>query len=209
MVAPDSLRYGSEGEGEIMKLYYSDVLTKAQAPSTAFEERFHECGEQLFNTWSALKTVGLPAFHVAPLPRTSMAVFFQHKNHIVLNQKHTGTYEADIVEGTIPHELAHYAVWHLWEKEGALSGRRRKRVQAHGVQWRYVMRKVFHIDNPQAKHIDANLLPYGKGYEYACACRTHILSGVKHHRILRGAGEYECRLCRTRLIFIAKKGKQQ
>ncbi|GAB3278104.1 SprT-like domain-containing protein [Parahaliea aestuarii] len=96
-------------------------------------------------------------------------------------------YYRDNLEGTVPHEVAHYIV-HL------LYGRRR--VAPHGREWRAVMDL---LGAPPEVTFDRDLsdIPQRRQrtHSYHCACREHALSTTRHNRVRRGSGRYLCRAC--------------
>lgn len=92
---------------------------------------------------------------------------------------------------TIVHEACHIIARYL--------NRNRRRIQPHGIEWKRAMRRAgfkpercHSIDNRDLKRKPA------KRYTYACNCRTHELSGVRHGRIQRGGG-YTCNKCKGTL----------
>ncbi len=89
---------------------------------------------------------------------------------------------------TLPHELAHVAVFHLL-------GRQPRR--PHGREWRNMMRALgaepvrchqFDVSNARLRRL--------RTYRYTCACDQHELSSIRHHRVQRGV-RYVCGKCRT------------
>ena len=38
-------------------------------------------------------------------------------------------------------------------------------------------------------------------FDYSCACTTYAISTVRHNRVQRGKGSYQCRQCRQSLVF--------
>ena len=92
----------------------------------------------------------------------------------------------EMLNETIPHEVAHLITVLRW---GA-------GCRPHGSQWRQVMQECFNLA-PQRTHQLA-LAPsrtLAKKFIYACTCREHALTGIRHRRIERGLASYSCKDC--------------
>ncbi|GHB24885.1 hypothetical protein GCM10009038_24970 [Salinicola rhizosphaerae] len=91
----------------------------------------------------------------------------------------------------VPHEMAHWLVFHL---EGGL------RARPHGREWQTVMRSLYGLKPTTTHRFDvsrASPMPY----VYRCQCETrHRFSARRHAQARRGA-QYRCRRCRGRLEF--------
>lgn len=99
---------------------------------------------------------------------------------------------ADMLYETIPHEVAHLITALHW---GA-------GCRPHGSQWRQVMQECFNLA-PRRTH-QLPLAPsktLAKRFIYACNCREHALTGIRHRRIVRGIAAYLCKDCSTRLHY--------
>ncbi|MBN7796270.1 SprT-like domain-containing protein [Parahaliea mediterranea] len=102
-------------------------------------------------------------------------------------------YYRENLEGTVPHEVAHYIVHALY---GA------RRVKPHGSQWRLVM-QLFEADPEVTFDRDLSGVPQRRQrtHPYQCPCREHSLSTTRHNRVQRGQGRYHCRYCRGELVY--------
>ncbi len=91
----------------------------------------------------------------------------------------------DFLASTIPHEVAHVIAYRLHGH----------RIQPHGPEWRALM-SHFGAAPARCHDFDISGLPTRTltRYPYHCACRTHLLTSIRHHRILRGH-RYQCRSC--------------
>ncbi|HIF52029.1 MAG TPA: metallopeptidase (SprT family) [Thiotrichaceae bacterium] len=99
-------------------------------------------------------------------------------------------YYSENIATTVPHEVAHYLV-------DVLYGIRNTR--PHGREWKNMM-AMFEADASVTCDFDLAGLP-GKRYQrfdYACSCRTHKLTLIRHNRVLKGAS-YCCRRCKQEL----------
>jgi SprT protein len=104
-----------------------------------------------------------------------------------------GKYYRENLEGTVPHEVAHYIVHRLY---------RGRRVKPHGAQWRQVM-QLFGADPEVTFNLDLAGIPQRRQrtHSYYCGCREHALSTTRHNRARRGEGRYQCRHCRQLLVY--------
>lgn len=91
---------------------------------------------------------------------------------------------------TIPHEVAHLAVFYHY---------RRRRVRPHGPEWQQLMRRfgaeprathTFDVSNSRTRRL--------RTYRYACTCREVELTSIRHNRARRGV-RYYCNECGGRL----------
>jgi SprT protein len=95
-------------------------------------------------------------------------------------------YFAENLATTVPHEVAHYAVYLHW-------GRRAK---PHGVEWRALMHALG-ADPAVTFSLDLSGLPVRRQqrYAYHCACSEQALSTTRHRRAQSGRARYACRIC--------------
>jgi SprT protein len=97
------------------------------------------------------------------------------------------------VKATVPHEAAHCVVH-------ALHGRRR--VCPHGREWREIM----HLFGAEARacgnySLEGVPIRRMRRYDYACHCRRHRLSAIRHKRVQTSRARYCCRYCRGELVY--------
>jgi len=108
-------------------------------------------------------------------------------------------YFDDNFNETIPHEVAHYVTDMLY-------GFNKSR--PHGSEWKSVM-QVFGVAANRTANYDLTGLPvrqYQK-YLYHCGCQNFELTSRRHNKILRGAGQYLCQDCGSKLLFVKKQEK--
>lgn len=93
---------------------------------------------------------------------------------------------------TVPHEVAHYAVYRHWG---------RRKVRPHGVEWRWLMEQ-FGVPAEVTFNLDLSGVPQRRQrrHRYRCACRDHAVSSVRHNRMQRGEASYRCRYCDSPLL---------
>ncbi|WP_246837722.1 SprT-like domain-containing protein [Salinicola sp. MH3R3-1] len=91
----------------------------------------------------------------------------------------------------VPHEMAHWLVFHL--EEGA-------RARPHGREWQTVMRQLYGLKPTVTHRFDiARASP--SPYLYRCRCEVlHRFTGRRHSQAMKGS-RYLCRHCRTTLTF--------
>ena len=104
-------------------------------------------------------------------------------------------YFLDSLEGTVPHEVAHFAVDQVF---------RRSSVKPHGIEWRQLMAH-FGADDEVTFKLDLTGIPQRKQQRhlYLCACQQHQLSATRHNRIRRRKGIYHCVNCDEKLVYDA------
>ncbi|TDG12093.1 metallopeptidase (SprT family) [Seongchinamella unica] len=97
------------------------------------------------------------------------------------------------LEGTVPHEVAHYIV-HEIHGLG--------KVRPHGEEWQALMH-FFGAAPEVTFKADLEGIPQRRQrtHPYRCDCRQHQVSTTRHNRILRGTGTYLCRYCNGRLVY--------
>jgi SprT protein len=93
------------------------------------------------------------------------------------------------LDRTVPHETAHLVAFRLHGP----------RVRPHGTEWQDIMR-LFGVVPERCHDYDVGGLQTRRlrRYLYQCACRSHQLSSIRHHRVLRGQ-IYLCRSCGAEL----------
>lgn len=90
---------------------------------------------------------------------------------------------------TVPHEVAHLLVYHLYGPAP----------KPHGTEWQTIMTQLF--QRPAQRCHSYQVPPVWKTlYAYACQCQQHDISPQRHARVQRGY-QYLCRRCRTELQF--------
>ncbi|KAA0017515.1 metallopeptidase [Salinicola corii] len=102
------------------------------------------------------------------------------------------------IDEIVPHEMAHWLVFHL--EEGA-------RARPHGREWKTVMRNLYGLAPVVTHRFDvARASP--APYLYRCRCETlHRFTGRRHSQALKGT-RYRCRHCRAPLSFAHRETPQ-
>ncbi|MCM5703949.1 SprT-like domain-containing protein [Larsenimonas salina] len=86
----------------------------------------------------------------------------------------------------VPHEMAHWFVFHALENDG-------RRRAPHGAAWQAMMRDVF-MRTPSVTHSFDVTQASPRPYRFRCACSTHHLSHRRYLNTLKGT-RYRCRAC--------------
>jgi len=109
-------------------------------------------------------------------------------------------YFDDNFSETIPHEVAHYITDVLFGL---------KRIRPHGNEWKSVM-QVFGVAANRTANYDLSGLPVRnyKKFIYHCGCQNYELTSRRHNKILRGSGQYLCRDCGGKLLFVKNQEKE-
>ncbi len=91
----------------------------------------------------------------------------------------------DFLRRTVPHEVAHLITRLVFGS----------RCRPHGAEWRRVM-GFFGADPSRCHAYDTSRARTRtlKEFRYACGCRDHALTSIRHNRARRGQ-RYLCRSC--------------
>ena len=111
-------------------------------------------------------------------PRTGNPTF--RYNRLLLEQN-----RETFLSQTLPHEVAHLVAY-------VLHGRS---IRPHGKEWKTVM-EFFGADAVRCHNfsLENNSIKKLSRFTYACNCRRHQLTSIRHNRILKGQS-YLCRRC--------------
>ncbi len=95
----------------------------------------------------------------------------------------------DFIGQTVPHEVAHWLIFCLYER----------RARPHGAEWRKLM-AMFEAEPKRCHEYDLADIPQRRvaNHIYHCGCQEHQLSAVRHNRARKGQ-TYLCRRCHQAL----------
>lgn len=95
---------------------------------------------------------------------------------------------------TVPHEVAHYAVYRAWPG---------RRVKPHGPEWQGIMRAL-DVEPAVTFDLDLSGLPRRRQrrHRYHCGCKEHELSTTRHNRVSAGRARYACLQCGRELQYL-------
>ncbi|MBP6242609.1 MAG: SprT-like domain-containing protein [Chromatiaceae bacterium] len=112
--------------------------------------------------------------------RQAVGVWLVRYNPVLL-----GRHGEDFLARTVPHEVAHIMAFR----------RHGLGIQPHGPEWRAMM-QLFGVAPERCHDFDVSGLQTRtlNRYPYQCGCRSHLLTSIRHHRILRGQ-RYLCGTC--------------
>jgi SprT protein len=104
-------------------------------------------------------------------------------------------YFAENLATTVPHEVAHYLTDAVYGYTN---------VKPHGHEWRTMMR-MLGADASVHCEFDLAGIPMRRyrRVRYACRCRYHELTRVRHNRIQDKGARYYCRACCSELVLAA------
>ncbi len=94
----------------------------------------------------------------------------------------------------IPHEMAHWLVFHL---AGGT------RLKPHGREWQAVMRDLFGLVPKVTHQLDIQRAQ-PRPYRYQCGCQIHRFTARRHSLAINGR-RYRCRHCDQTLVYSAFK----
>ncbi|RBI68074.1 metallopeptidase [Vreelandella sulfidaeris] len=106
-------------------------------------------------------------------------------NPVLLSENRTAFFEE-----IIPHEMAHWLVFHL--HNGA-------RLKPHGREWQTVMRDLFGLA-PNVTHQFDIQKAQSAPYRYQCDCQFHRFTARRHTLVANGR-RYRCRYCAKTLVY--------
>lgn len=107
----------------------------------------------------------------------------------VLLRENRGIFFAEV----IPHELAHWLVFHL--QDGP-------RLKPHGREWQAVMRELFALAPRVTHRLDLSRARPAP-YRYRCRCREHYFTPQRHAQRKKGR-RYRCRQCAETLVYYGR-----
>lgn len=104
-----------------------------------------------------------------------------------------GKYFQENLDGTVPHEVAHYIIHEVFGRHAS---------RPHGQEWQDLM-ACYGADPGVTFDLDLEGVPQRrqKTHRYHCDCRVHDVSSTRHNRVKKGVGQYHCRYCEARLVY--------
>lgn len=107
---------------------------------------------------------------------------------IKINPRFLAEHPEEVINVTVPHEIAHLLCFVL----------RPNAKQSHGPEWKGIMQDLgFH--RPSTYH--SMRLPDAKPHTYICSCQKFHLSNLVHKRILAGESRF-CRKCKKKIVHL-------
>jgi SprT protein len=100
-------------------------------------------------------------------------------------------YYDDMVQQTVPHEVAHIVVHQMFSQ-----------ASPHGAHWQLVM-AVFGKPATRCHQYETKPVRKHKKFHYTCMCsgRIHQFGSARHHRAQGGQRSYRCTICNGRLSW--------
>jgi SprT protein len=164
-----------------------------------------EVQHELSKYWKLLKqhfpriSIPEPKVRLVDLGKVGGRAYFA-QNVVELNIHFLQTAEKEMIEQTLPHELAHLATFDLFPRSK----------QAHGPEFRHVLGAISHNTDTYHKMNVEDIKGLSKQiktktrYLYRCGCpdKKHAITPVTHNRIKKGAVHLQCRNCRQPIVFL-------
>jgi SprT protein len=130
------------------------------------------------------------------------AVVFDLKGHVAgyanaerirLNTELLTTHHDDMINRTVPHEVAHVVQRELYPKS-----------KSHGGEWQYLMHILGLPADTTHSYQTTPARVRRREYVYGCDCEPHYVTITLHRRLQQGK-VYVCRKCNSQLYFIRKE----
>jgi SprT protein len=107
--------------------------------------------------------------------------------------------QQEFIERTVPHEVAHMIVYQVFGREASR--------RHHGRYWKMVMNRIGakHIERCHSYDTSRVHNPHSKqarNFVYKCGCKEHILTSIRHRRIIQQGQKYFCRACKGAITFV-------
>lgn len=112
---------------------------------------------------------------------------FLHDWKIKINSRFLQSNSEEVINVTVPHEVAHLVCFVLHPRAK----------QAHGPEWKGIMQD-FGL-KPSTYH--SMRLPDVKRFTYICSCQKFHLSSIIHKRMQAGQRRH-CLKCKKNLVFL-------
>jgi SprT protein len=140
----------------------------------------------------------IPVLFDLPGSTAGMFKVVGRKSWIRYNPWIFSKYYTENLRDTVPHEVAHYIIHELYVS---------RTVKPHGQQWQALMAH-FGADPGVTFNLDLEGIPTRRQqtHRYRCNCTVHQVSSTRHNRVLKGKGQYLCRLCDSSLVYIDEGG---
>ena len=197
------IRYSEAASGAGLQGYQP----RSKMPITA-PENFHDCQDadhRLRGLEQTLRREVMRCIRVLErqweidLPRPDIRIDLrgtaagqaQLQNAVLrFNSQMLAEYGGEFIDSTVPHEVAHLAVYRIFGR----------RARPHGQEWRQLMLQLG--ASPERCH-QYRVQPTRrlKRFIYRCSCRLHRVTSIRHHRAQRGT-RYVCTRCRGRLRYV-------
>jgi len=107
----------------------------------------------------------------------------------------------DMINQTLPHEIAHLVAWHVYGQC----------IKPHGREWKSIMR-AFGKKPSRCHALDTTnsaVRTMARVFTYKCICDiSHDLTIIRHRRQQSGRANYRCSKCKRSLKYIGINARQ-
>jgi len=106
-------------------------------------------------------------------------------------------YFKENLQGTVPHEVAHFIVHETYPRRGT---------KPHGPEWQDLMAR-FGADPEVTFDLDLDGVPQRsqRTHRYHCGCQLHEVSTTRHNRMQRRRIKYHCVTCDGTLVYLPRR----
>lgn len=114
---------------------------------------------------------------------------------IRINARLLAAHTREMVDVTVPHEVAHVAIHRRFKPGG-------RKVRPHGPEWQALM-AAFGVSDETCHNMPTEPTRRLRQFPYACGCAETVwLTSIRHRRAINGT-VYQCRRCGQQLRFQA------
>lgn len=104
----------------------------------------------------------------------------------------------EMLNDTVPHEVAHCVVDQVWPHA---------RTRSHGYEWQMVMR-MLGLEPTRCHNMKVEKVrKHPRKYIYECNCGEKLLTKTRHNKLQRGF-IYVCEDCRAQITLLNFKGEK-
>lgn len=116
------------------------------------------------------------------------------RDAIRINARLLAEHPREMIDVTVPHEIAHVAIHRRYNRGG------KRKVRPHGPEWQALMAE-FGVSAETCHNMPTQPARRLQHFPYRCGCsETAWLTSIRHKRALKGT-VYKCRRCGQQLQF--------
>lgn len=200
--------------GDIKSITMNDAILNKKVVSKELQNRVFnkvlECLDIAQRHFGEQKVPHIPAIKFETCGTTAGWAYWRRNgkswidiNPILLNEN-----PERVVNVTVPHEIAHIVVGDVYEEKQnvtyTMSGRRKRVVKPHGIEWQRVMR-LFGLEPERCHDMDVSTISSMRKkvtFAYKCNCTEYNVGPTVHKRITVMGRSYSCKKCKGKLVKV-------